>query len=81
MARAAPADDIHWRQFRTIEFCDVSDMDHVREVMLCDLDGEGFDLTGPQRLDAVSNGCEGESSDAIEETPHRDGVLNGHLWF
>ena len=56
-------------------------MDHVREVMLCDLDGEGFDLTGPQRLDAVSNGCEGDSSDAIEETPHRDGVLNGHLWF
>lgn len=56
-------------------------MDHIREVMLGDLDGEGFDLTCPQRLDAVSNGCEGESSDAIEETPHCDGVLNGHLWF
>lgn len=81
MARATTTDDIHWWQLCTIELCNIPDMNHIGEVMLCDLNGEGFDFTCPQRHDAVSNGCDGKSSDAIEETSHRDGVLNGHRWF
>ena len=47
-------------------------MQHPRQALLCNADGERFDLTGPQGHDAVMDGRQREASDAIEETPHGD---------
>ena len=72
----APADDVHGRQVRAIELCNISDMNHVGEVCFCDFDGEWFDLTGPQGHNAVMDGRQREASYSIEKTSHGD---NSHF--
>lgn len=41
LTRAAPADDIHGRQVRAIELCNISDMNHVGEVCFVTSMGNG----------------------------------------
>ena len=76
LARAAPADDVHGRQLRAVELCNVPDMSHVGEVCFRDFDGERFDLAGPQRHNAVMDGRQREASYSIEKTSHGD---NSHF--
>ena len=47
-------------------------MQHPRQALLCDADGERFYLAGPQGHDAVMNSRQREASDAVEQTPHGD---------
>ena len=47
-------------------------MQHFRQALLRDADGERFYLAGPQGHDAVMDGRQREASDAIEETSHGD---------
>ena len=51
-------------------------MQHPRQALLCDADGERFDLTGPQRHDAIVDGRQREASYSIEKTSHGD---NSHF--
>lgn len=47
-------------------------MQHPRQALLRDTDGEGFDLAGPQRHDAIVDGRQREAANAVEETSHGD---------
>lgn len=47
-------------------------MQHPRQALLRDADGERFDLAGPQGHDAIVDGRQREASDTVEETPHGD---------
>lgn len=47
-------------------------MQHPRQALLCDADGERFDLAGPKGHDAIVDGSQRKSPDAIEKTPHGD---------
>ena len=67
LARGASADDIHGRQFRPVQLGDVPHMEHVGEVMLCHLNGKGFDFACPDRLDARPDRSEGEAANPIEK--------------
>ena len=71
LAWAAPADDVHGRQFRTMQLCDVAHVNHVGEAQLCHLNGKGFDLRRPHRRDATADRGQRESTDAIEQAAHR----------
>ena len=51
-------------------------MQHPRQVLLCDTDGEQFDLTGPQGHNAIVDGRQREASDAVKKAPHGD---NSHF--
>ena len=44
LARAAPADDVHGRQLRAFELCNIPDMSHVGEVCHGHFDWKRFDL-------------------------------------
>ena len=44
-------------------------MEHFREVVFCHLDGEGLNLTGPQRGDAVPHGSQREAANAVKQAP------------
>ena len=70
LARTAAADDIHRRQFRPVQFRNVPNMEHLGEMVLCDFDGKGFDLTGPQGFDPVPDRRQGEAADPVEQAPH-----------
>ena len=70
LAGRAASDDVHRWQVGTIEFCDIPDMDHVRESQPSDFDGKRFDLACPQRGDAVMDRCQRKTADPIKETPH-----------
>ena len=71
LTRAASCDNVYRGKFGTIQFRDVPDMEHGREPLSCHFDGEGFDLAGPHRLDAVADRREGEPSDSIEQAAQR----------
>ena len=71
LTRAASCDNVYRGKFGTIQFRDVPDMGHGREPLSCHFDGEGFDLAGPHRLDAVADRREGEPSDSIEQAAQR----------
>lgn len=51
-------------------------MQHPRQALLCDADGERFDLAGPQGHNAVMDGRQREASYSIEKTSHGD---NSHF--
>ena len=51
-------------------------MQHPRQALLRDADGERFDLAGPQGHDAIVDGRQREASYSIEKTPHGD---NSHF--
>ncbi len=51
-------------------------MQHPRQALLCDVDGERLYLAGPQGHDAVVDGRQREASYSIEQAPHGD---NSHL--
>ena len=51
-------------------------MQHPRQALLCDADGESLNLTGPQGHNAVMDGRQREASYAIEKTSHGD---NSHF--
>ena len=55
LTRAASCDNVYRGKFGTIQFRDVPDMEHGGEPLSCHFDGEGFDLAGPHRLDAVAD--------------------------
>ena len=71
LTRAASADDVHRRQFCTIQLCDVAHMGHAGETQLCDRDGKGFDLRRPHRCDATADRGQRESTNTIEQAAHR----------
>ena len=75
LTRAAAADDVHGRQQRAIEFCDVPDVDHAGKVVFGYFDGKGFDFTRPQRHDAMSHRGQREAPDPIEEAAHCEHFL------
>ena len=54
LTRAASCDNVYRGKFGTIQFRDVPDMEYGGEPLSCHFDGEGFDLAGPHRLDAVA---------------------------
>ena len=47
LAGAAATDNVHGRELRTVQLCDISHVKHVGEVNLGDLDRKGFNLAGP----------------------------------
>lgn len=51
-------------------------MQHPRQALLCDADGERFDLAGPQRHNAIVDSRQREASYAVEQAPHGD---NSHF--
>ena len=71
LTRAAPADDVHGRQLRAVELCNISDMNHVGEVCHGHFDWERFDLRRPYRRDPVSHRRQREAADAVEQAAHR----------
>ena len=75
LARAAAADDVHGRQKRAIELCDIPDVDHVGKVILRYFDGKGFYLARPQRHDAIPHRRQREAPDAIKEAAHCEHFL------
>jgi hypothetical protein len=66
LAWRAPGDYIDRGQFRAFEFCNIPDMEHIREAYLSHGHGERLNLTRPYGLYAVPNSRQGESADAIE---------------
>ena len=70
LTRTAPADDVHGRQVRAVELCNVPDMSHVGEVCFRDFDGERFDLRCPQGRDPVSHRSQRKAADAIKQAAH-----------
>ena len=72
LTRAAAADDVYRRQFITPQLRDIPEVQHPRQALPRNADGERFDLAGPQRHDAVMDGRQREAADAVEETPHGD---------
>jgi len=68
---AAACDDIHGRQLRAVQLCDVPDMAHLREPQLCHFDGKGFDLACPQWCDSIVRSRLGKPADPIEKAPQR----------
>ena len=71
LTRTAPADDVHGRQVRAIELCDISDMHHVGEVRFRDFDGERLDFRCPQGRDPVPHRSQRKAADAVEQAAHR----------
>ena len=71
LTRAASCDNVHRRQFGAVYLRDVPDMEHGREPLLCHFDGEGLNLAGPHRLDAVVDRREREPSNPIEQAAQR----------
>ena len=71
LTRAASCDNVYRGKFGTIQFRDVPDMEYGGEPLSCHFDGEGFDLAGPHRLDAVADRREWEPSDSIEQAAQR----------
>lgn len=47
-------------------------MQHPRQALLRDADGERFDLAGPQGHDAIVDGRQREASYSVEQAPHGD---------
>ena len=70
LTRTAPADDVHGRQVRAIELCNISDMHHVGEVRFRDFYGERFDLRSPQGRDSISYRRQWKAADAVEQAAH-----------
>lgn len=66
----APADDVDRRQRCSIEFRNIAYMLHIWEVCLRYLDWEGFNLTCPQRGNAISKGCQWETSNSVKQAAH-----------
>lgn len=46
-------------------------MNHIGKVLFGDLYWKSFNLTGPERRDAVSDRRQGKASNAVEEAAHR----------
>lgn len=67
LARRAPGDNIHRREFSALQTGDIPDMEHIREPLSGHLNREVLDFTCPNWLDAVLNRCQRESSDPIEQ--------------
>ncbi len=70
LTRTAAADNVHGRQVRAIELCNISDMNHVGEVCFCDFDGERLDLRSPHGCDPVSHRSQRKAADAVEQAAH-----------
>lgn len=51
-------------------------MQHPRQALLCDADGESLDLAGPQGHNAVMDGRQRKSPNAVKKTSHGD---NSHF--
>ncbi|MDE6997076.1 MAG: hypothetical protein K2P04_04245 [Oscillospiraceae bacterium] len=66
----AAADDVHRQQFRPVQFRDVPNMNHARETVFCNFDGEGFDLAGPQWRDPIADRRQRKTADPIEQASH-----------
>ena len=75
LTRAAAADDVHGRQLGPIQFCDVPHMEHVGEMVFCDLNGKGFDLAGPEGCNSRPDCRQREAADPIEEAAQRRHML------
>ena len=71
LTRTAAADDVHGRQLRAFELCNIPDMSHVGEVCHGHFDWERFDLRRPYRRDPVSYRCQRKAADAVEQAAHR----------
>ena len=69
---AAPADDVHGRQLRAIQLCDVTHMDHTWKALLRDLNGKGFNLRSPHRRNAAANGSQRKTTDAVKQASHSE---------
>lgn len=55
---------------------DVPVVQHPRQAFPCDADGESLDLTGPQGHNAVMDGRQWKSPNAVKKTSHGD---NSHF--
>ena len=71
LTRAAPAEDIHGRQLRSFELCNISDMHHVRNVCFGNFDGKRFDLRCPKRRDPASYRCQRKAANAVKQAAKR----------
>ena len=60
------------RNFPAVQLCYISQMFHLWEVALCDGDSVRYDLTRPDRSDAMSACRQREHADSIKQTPQRD---------
>ena len=58
-----------------MQFCDVTVVEHPRQALHGDANGERFDLAGPQRHDPIVDGSKREASDTIKKAPHRQHTL------
>ena len=67
LARRTACDDVHRRQFSSLQFCDIPDMLHIGEPCFCHLHGKFFDFTGPKRGDAIQGGGKGKTTNPIEK--------------
>ena len=70
-----PADDIHRRQLRPVQSGDVPNVEHLREMMLRTWMGNGSNLAGPQRGDALTHGGQREAANAVKQASHRRHML------
>ena len=67
LARGAKGDNVHRGEPPAMEPGNISHVDLVREVPLCDGHALRHDLTGPQSADAVKRGGIGETSYAVKK--------------
>ena len=71
LARGAPADHIHGRQFRAVQLGNIPDMEHCGEALFRYLYGKRLDLAGPKRRDAVVHSGKRKTADAVKQTAKR----------
>ena len=58
--------------FPAVQLCYIAQMLHLREVALCDGNSVRYDLTCPERHNAVSACRQREHTDTIKQTSKRD---------
>jgi hypothetical protein len=68
---AAACDNVHRRQLRAVQLCNVPEPAHLRESQFCHFDGKGFDFACQQRGDAVADRRQREASDSIKQASQR----------
>ena len=65
-------DRVSQRNFSAVQLCYIAKMLHLREVALCDGNSVRYDLTRPDRSDAMSACRKREHADPVKQTSERD---------
>ena len=60
------------RNFPAVQLCYITKMHHLREMALCNRNGIRYDLTRPDRSDAMSACRKWEHADPVKQTSERD---------